>query len=512
MAIAGWAIAYVAYALWCTRRGEALPPDSMDYAEVTRSLLRGQGATIDHVIFNAHLFPRVRHPLEVHGLLVPMQLLPLFALFGPDGSLVRVPSIVFVGATAVLAFATARRLFGAVAGVVAAALVLCRDDFVYFSVLGADDVGAAFFGLLSLHCFSRTEPPARRAFVYATGLACALASLQKFTGFFLPLGFGALLLLDRREELATPSARRDWLVAALPTCAAFSFYVLRNVRAYGALGSPYGWLEWFGKDSFPAYFAYYPKPYSIISAWRKLGYPRVVALTFEQVRAVATFVITDPTFLVGLPALFWFVREKPRFAVGSLLYAAGIAFMVCVAHHLEPRYMAPLAPSCAVACGGVVERAFARASSLPETRRRWVTLSAALAFAAFTVAGVGRTSRMMREFGERMSGPKKCADALAFVHDSASPSEPVLTANSWYLAWETDRPAINAPTNGADALLAVARHYGARWVFTGAPVIGGLDLSAALRDGAVAQRLRPDLRFHGSECDVYRIDAEPRDR
>lgn len=502
VAVAVSAAAYVAFALWCTRSGEALPPDSIDYAEVTRSLLRGQGATIDHVIFNAHLFPRVRHALEVHGMLVPLELAPLFALFGPEGSLVRIPSIVLAGATGVLSFFTARRLFGTAAGLLAAALVLGRDDFVFFAILGADDVGAAFFGLLALYCFARTEPPARSRFVFATGIACALASLQKLTGPFLPLGLAALLVLRRRVELATAAARRDWLIAAVPVVIAFSLYVARNIAAYGELGSPYGWLEWFGKDSFPAYFAYYPEPFTILSAWRKLGYARVAAITLAQVRAVATLVLTDPVFAIGFPSMVWLVKRTPRFAIASLLYAAGILFMVCVAHHLEARYMAPLVPICAVACGGLAAHGLSRARA----RRTWLVRAFAVALTLFSAAGLVRAGRRMYGLGALMGGPKKCADALAFVREHATESEPVLTANSWYVAWETERPAINAPTNGAEALAAVARHYNARWLFTGAPVVGGADLAAAVGDAAVATRLHPELRFTGAECDVYRIE------
>jgi 4-amino-4-deoxy-L-arabinose transferase-like glycosyltransferase len=509
VAVAAWAAAYALFALWSTRGGEALPPDSMDYAEVTRSLLRGQGATIDHVIFNAHLFPRVRHALEVHGLLVPVQLLPLFALLGPEGHLVRIPSILLAAATGAVSFFTARRLFGTAAGIVAAALVLGRTDFVFFSVLGADDVGAAFLGLLAIHCFVRTEPPAGRLWIFATGLACALAILQKLTGPFLPVALAAVLVHRRRTELAA-NARRDWLLAALPVGVAFSLYVVRNVEAYGSLGSPYGWLEWFGKDSFPAYFAYYPEPFTILSAWRKLGYARIAALTVEQVRALVTFIVTDPVFALGLPALVWLVKRAPRFAVPSLLYGAGIGFMVCVAHHLEPRYLAPLTPICAVAIAGVAAHLVARADvALGEAHRGRVAVVVAVAVAALAGAAMVRTAKLMQELGLRMHAPKACADALDFVRRNASVSEPILTANSWYVAWETERPAINAPTNGPEALAAVARHYGARWIFTGAPVIGGLDLAAAVHDPAVVNRLRPELSFRGAECDVYRIDPAP---
>jgi hypothetical protein len=503
-------VAYITFALWSTRTGEALPPDSMDYAEATRSLLRGQGATIDHVIFNAHLFPRVRHALEVHGMLVPVQLLPLFALYGPEGHLIRIPSILLAGATGVLSFFTARRLFGTIAGVVAAALVLCRSDFAFFAVLGADDVGSAFFALLAIHCFVRAEPPARRTWIFATGFACALASLQKLTGPLLPVSLAVVLLYRRREELATARARREWLLAAVPVAVAFALYVVRNVEAYGALGSPYGWLEWFGKDSFPAYFAYYPQPFTILSAWRKLGYVRIAELTFEQLRAVATFVLTDPVFAVGLPSLVWLAKHRLRFALPSLLYAAGIGFMVCVAHHFEARYLAPLTPLCAVACGGLAAHLYIRVEgALAEAQRKRLFAVTAVAFAVSSAVGVVRTGKLMRELGLRMEAPRKCADALDFVRRNATPSEPTLTANSWYVAWETERPAINAPTNGPEALIAVARYYGARWIFTGVPVIGGLDLVAAVRDPDVVSRLRPELRFRGAECDVYRIDPAP---
>jgi Alg9-like mannosyltransferase family len=330
------------------------------------------------------------------------------------------------------------------------------------------------------------------------------------TGPVLPLALAAVVLLHRRSELAAASSRRNWFFAAIPVSVAFSLYVFRNVAAYGSLGSPYGWLEWFGKDSFPAYFAYYAKPFTILTAWQKLGYARVAELTVDQLRAVVTFVLGDPLFAVGVPSLVWLSRRTPRFALTSLLFGAGILFMVCIAHHLEARYLAPLTPLCAVAAGGLVAHALAwTRGRLSESRKQWPAIGGALVLVAFSVVAIVRTSVLVRGYGAQMAAPKKCADALDFVRRNASESEPVVTANSWYLSWETERPAINAPTNGPDALAAVVQHYGARWIFTGAAVIGGLDLVNALRDPAVVSRLHPSLRFDGAECDVYRIDPAP---
>src|SRR5262245_52456849 len=85
LVVIAWAVINVVFALSCARGGEALPPDSTDYAEAALALVRGQGASINHVAFHTFMFPAVRHPLEVHGLLAPYLIAPLFAIWGPAG-------------------------------------------------------------------------------------------------------------------------------------------------------------------------------------------------------------------------------------------------------------------------------------------------------------------------------------------------------------------------------------------------------------------------------------------
>jgi 4-amino-4-deoxy-L-arabinose transferase-like glycosyltransferase len=509
--VIAWAVIFVAVALWCTRRGEALPPDSTDYAEAALALVRGQGVTINHVAFHTFLFPAVRHPLEVHGLLVPLQIAPLFALFGPDGGLVRIPSIVFAGCIGLLVYVVGRRLAGAFAGSLAAVLILGRLDLVFVSVLGADDIGAALFGLLALYCFERSASGERR-WILATGLAATIAGLQKFTGLILPAAFAAYLVLGARREPTRPETRKNWLMAAIPVVVTVALYVHRNIRVYGTLGSPYGGVEWFGKRNFRDYFTYFPKPPTVSYAWAELGTDTVIALTVEQIRAVLLTILSEPVLFIGLPALVWLVWKKPRFAVGALLYIGGIVFIVCVPHHLEARYLAPLVPICAVSTGVLAESVATRfaAAVAPERRQRlWLVFGAAVA--AYGAFGAYRTFTAIRFLGAQMATAHEgCPDALEYLRRSSAEDEPVLTSNPWLIAWSGKRPAVNAPTNGAEALLTVARHYGVRWLFTGVPVIGAQDLDASVHDVRVAEGLHPVLEFHGATCDVYRVDPGTR--
>src|SRR6185436_4278256 len=68
-----------------------LPPDAANYGIVARSLLHGQGFTENVVPFHAGPFASVRHVPELHGLLQPVVLAPLFAVLGESPTVIRLP-------------------------------------------------------------------------------------------------------------------------------------------------------------------------------------------------------------------------------------------------------------------------------------------------------------------------------------------------------------------------------------------------------------------------------------
>src|SRR5215471_14433495 len=143
------ALGYVALvlALW---RYPVLGPDEVDYAAVARNLVWGKGYRLEMVASHAGLLPGVVNVPEWHGLLRPFEIAPFFALFGIRDEWVKVPSVLYAGGLGVVVFLLARRLAGSVAGYVAFLLVLARAVVVLFAVFGADDIGAAFWTVLTL--------------------------------------------------------------------------------------------------------------------------------------------------------------------------------------------------------------------------------------------------------------------------------------------------------------------------------------------------------------------------
>jgi 4-amino-4-deoxy-L-arabinose transferase-like glycosyltransferase len=505
LAAIGFALAYAACLLWLTRFGSVLPPDSIDYAEAARSLVRGEGDTINRVIFHTGLFSSIRHPLEVHGLLQPVLLAPLFWIWGPDGALVRVPSIVFAACLALFVFWTTRRLFGTFAASVAAVLTLSRTDLTFAALLGTDDVGHALFSYGALSCFAVGAQSRKRGWFMAAGLLGALSALEKFSGMVLPAVFGAVLLVS-------PGARRavglkNWLWTAVLLVPVALLYVYRNYRVYGTPSSPYGGIEWFGKDRFSAYFALYEKPPTTSEAWSALGIGRVMELITAELVELAQIVASDPMLIGGIVALLWLWRRSTVFALSALFYTGAVVVLVCVLHHVEERYLSGLVPLCATAVGAAAGTGLAWLETRVATAR-----IGALRAAAFAAAGIALLLACARPLGlawgvgrVAQTAKPQCSDMLGFVRSAVAPSASVLTGDPWLVAWHAERAAVNAPTNGSPALAKVVEHYRIDWAITGPATYGALDLGAALRAPELADELRPELVFDGVLCDVYRL-------
>lgn len=497
---------YATIVLWLTRRGAALPPDSTDYAEAARSLVRGQGDTVNRIVFHTGVFPGIRHPLEVHGLLQPPLIAVLFALWGPNGGLVRVPSVLFAAALLVVSFWGGRRLFGTVAGAFAAALLLTRGDVLLMSVFGSDDVGEALFAFGSLCSFTLGATTQGRGWFVAAGVLAGLASLEKVTGLVLVPAFALVMLLNRTARSA---GVRAWLWTAVPTALAFALYTYRNYRVYGHFGSPYGALAWFGKESFPQYFAFYEVPPKMSEVWSRLGGAKLLSLTVDQMAELGKGVAMDPVAMLGVLSLAVLARRHAIFVATVAIYTVGLVLLVCIGHHLEMRYLSPLLPVSGAAFGGTVAAGVTRAA---EARERWrfVRPLAWGAIAVLALAGAGITYVLSERLGVAMQRPGPCDDAARFVKATVDPSAVVMTSNPWFVTWETERASVNAPTNGDAALIQVVRIYKVAWAMTGGAAIGALDLDAALASPVLQSALRPERVFDGAACDVYRFrSSEP---
>jgi hypothetical protein len=505
-----WALALVTAASaivfgvsrYLTRGGVPLPPDSLEYAGVARSLVLGKGYTINLVEIHPGLLPGVRHLHELHGLLEPLLLAPLFWLDGASAPSVNVPGLLFVALLALVTFGIARRARGDVAGLLAAGMVLVDGDIAFDAALGGDDVGWALFSTLSLLCFLRTEHDSRARAALSVGIAAALATLQKVSGAVLPVVFVAMLL-------GSPGPLRvkvrRWLFIAGPVAAAVAMYAVRNVALHGGVGFRYSALDWLSKVDPRAYFAYYPVQPTVGDAWRTLGTGKLLRLIGQQVLTLGSVVAASPLFFVGgLGGLVYSWRDDRALALFGLTYSLVLAVVVCAVYHVEARYLLALHPVffTAIACL-IVDATRRLAETLPRAAHAsFRVLVCALALASFGY-GLSRIDALERAMADAFRGAHVCDDAIAFIRARTGKEEPILTSSPWFVAWATERPAVNVPTNPEGALSVVARHYGARWALTGLPSYGTADVDAAL--SREARTLRPERVFDGPECDVYRL-------
>jgi hypothetical protein len=73
--------------------------------------------------------------------------------------------------------------------------------------------------------------------------------------------------------------------------------------------------------------------------------------------------------------------------------------------------------------------------------------------------------------------------------------------------WFTERPSVMVPTNGADAVSTVVRHYDVRWAIDGMQGFGTTDVEEALSTPPLASvTIKPSLVFAGEQCKLYRLN------
>jgi 4-amino-4-deoxy-L-arabinose transferase-like glycosyltransferase len=497
---------YLVVTLWLTRGAVPLPPDTVQYAEVARSLVRGLGYTINMVVFHPGYYPQVRHIPEMHGLLQPLLVAPLFLVFGPIGALSRVPGLVFVAALAVVCFRLARTLFGTLAGVLAAAWILGSASFLFMAILGADDVGAALFSTVAVLGFVEALETQRASWLLVAGLAAGAATLEKFTGIVLPFVLGAAIV-------AVPSARarigvRGWGLLAAPAFGAAALYCLRNYLVHGGLGFRFGAIDWASKDAPGAYFAFYDRVPSLLGVWAKLGSRRVLELVLEQVKLLAAGSREAPVSMLGGPlALLWCIRRRPAFAALGVAYTAAMLFVVCVVYHVEMRYLSVLQPLFAVAVAGACSALVHQV--LEVTPSPWhARVKVAGALAALLLFGRALSHSLDIEGRTVRPGPTRhaCEGTTEFIRAHVEAKDVVLTANPWLVAWDLNRAAVNMPTNYERSLVGVIRHYGAAYALVGSPTTGAADVRAALlwlvRSGAP---FHPELAYDEGDCALYSL-------
>ena len=447
-------------ALLAVSRDARLPPDAASYGVIARNLARGDGYTESFVPFHPGPYESVRHLPDLHGLLTPVLLAPLFALQGgASAAAVRVPAVLAVPGIALVVFALARRLFGATPAFLAALLVLASPSLVLYAILATDDTGFALLATAMIALLAVAMHERRPGLLGGAGLLAGVAILEKPTGVFLPaLGLVALLLLRRSTRVSAGA------VAALllPPVLAFGVYVLRNQLAHGSPDFRFGGLEWIWKDSgFEGMMALYERAPSTLETVQRLGLARVLEITrvqFEEfaratfrLRPVVATGLRDlgtaavPAFLPALALLLlpWLARRTPPLVALVLGAFVAAPLVICTLWHPEPRYFALFIPLSALVLAGTVGG----------TAAGRVAMAGLVLVSAVGAVAVARTYPRTPH--------QACAPLLLELAATQRPGR-ILTLDPWLAAWIADREAVMIPSGDLHAIATVARRYDTR--------------------------------------------------
>jgi hypothetical protein len=499
-----------------------VPPDTAHYAVVARNLLRGDGYTESVVPFHPGAFTSVRHVPEMHGLLRPIVLVPLLALLGTEPIVLRIPGLAYVALTGLVVFCWGRRVFGREAGLLACALTLLNVNLLWFALLGADDIGFAFFFTASLALLHAGMTGGTDRCFLAAGVLGALAMLEKLSGFILVAVFLTPVLFLRAD---TPRriARRVALLLG-PFAMALVVYLARNYVAYGSLQFRFGALNWIGRvEGHEGWSRVFERAPFLFETWRALGWSHVAAMAETEllrfasavlrfqplVTANAATTLMVPAFLplLGLCGIPLFGRRIPRMTALFVAALLGSLGFICLFYTALIRYFSMLIPLFALWASGVL--AAGARSQRPGrlgTFLRVGSTAAAGLILAMSAAAFVTAERAIASVPDVTA----CRSATAWMATGTRPGDRIMAFDPWFVAWATDREAIMIPSGGLDAIGTIARRYDAHWmlgqqvqirprtsheVFGLAEDPGGLQVQTWFDDGA---------------CRVYRLDwAEP---
>jgi len=498
--------AWLAVAVHGTSGVVLMTPDTAQYAITARSIVRGEGYTINMIRFFPGLYDSVSHVPELHGLLRPIALAALFRVAGVDGTLVRIPGLAYVALAAFVAFVFARRVFGEVAGFLACLMTLANWTTLLWACSGTDDTGFAFFFLCSMYFLYLGLSERRDAQFALAGTCAGFALLEKLSGLVIPgIFLGAILVLARDAPWRTALRWATYLM--LPFALCFSLYMVRNYAAYGGLMFRLGALHWLIKPGGMHAFwvQFYDKPPDFFEVLASIGRKEVMLILFRELLAFLSLVFLPEVpvggnlnqlgwSLLSIPVILW---RHTRFTGIALLSLLGFTLFVCGFHHVEVRYFVPLIPLFAVAAAGAIET-FVRGVGFGWMRSasRAAAVAVALTIALWAALVTYNNLQAHRWQIFRDSGP--CRDATDWIKQNTERDERILTVDPGWLSWTCDRPAIMIPGSRAD-VLRVARHYDARlWIRS--PAIARVNV-----DKLLGGYIQADLLFDGNECDVYRL-------
>jgi hypothetical protein len=498
--------------LLVTRGFTHVPPDAAHYGIIARHLLRGEGYVESVIGFHPATYESVRHIPELHGLLRPFALVPWVAILGAGPVAIRMPGLLYTALAGLVVFWWGGRLFGPVAALLACALTLLNANLLFYGLLGADDVGFAFYFTAMLATLDWALATGRdRGFLLA-GCLGGLALLEKGAGLFFP----AVFLVSALRLRDTPPRRVGRWLALLfvPLMGALGIYLARNWLAYGSLQFRFAVLNWVWKlEGFEGWTQVFDRTPPLLEMLDRLGWDRVAQVVWTQVRRFVALIVrvrplaeadplgtlTAPAFLpvlalLGLPLV---ARRVPITAWLVAASVAGSATFICLLYSAEVRYFSMLVPAVALVVAGLVA---AGAGSDVRAVRLGSVAGAALVLVLATVA-YGRTVRTLVTF----PGLDPCPVAVRWIAAHTPADARILTFNPWFVGWAADREAIMTPSGGVDQIVRIARRYDVRWLLA-ERTSSRPRTSEVVMQLPGAESLRVSTEFEAGGCRVYRLE------
>ena len=523
LAISVACAAFFVLSLMATPGGVPPASDSQHYADIARNLLRGNGFEVDFIEYHLGLRPGVRHVPEHHGILRPITLVPLFAIFGTDSALLRVPGLAYRALSGLVGFFLARRLFGTAAGVVAVVVILGDGLLSVTALNGSDDTGFAFFCLCAVGALERGLRGGREAWFALGGLAAGFAVLEKQIGVFLP----AILLVPLLGAWRAPrvvALRRAGLAMA-PFSLCLALYLVRNQLSYGSPGFRLYPLHLiFSMAGYEGVYRLYPETLRPGEVLDWVGRANVVTFVARQLGVFARdvvglplpgtrggFGISNLVIALGFASVALLVRARPAYCLLCASCTAGAVAFVSGMWHIDIRFFAFLVPLLAVALAGALTWGVRGVGS---GWQRWSLRAAALlaGLAVLAPSGVSIARTLVAAISAPAAAPPAslCADALAWLRSHSAAEDRVVSLDPWSVAWDADRFGIMAPAGGVGPIETVVRHYDARFLLD-RRFPQREETRRALRAFAAnpPADLQTELVFDGAHCDVIALHRVP---
>ncbi len=422
-------------------------PDACDYAQLGRQLALGAGHTSQQTFpyvlswLAAHGFPTTEPwPNVTRFVLPPLERAISFRLFGVSDFAAVFPEALFFSATALACYSLARRLAGPIAGFAAAMMVMASPTMLHYALSGLSETGAAWFlvaiGAVLVRTLETGDAAPRRAWILALmlGALCGLAFLQRSNLALCLVAALAIFLVQARQHhvrtrlalagasciaaalVALPWLLRNWLAFGSPT---LSLTVDRNV-ALALLGSdPFDGFALVDSARIVAEHRaevlHHLGPSWLIDNWRDLF--------GSDLRMFVPAFLATPLLPMTREG-----RALRRYAwiVVVLTWILSAPLVI----HTTARYYTPFAPLVVlVVCCGVTT-----AIMRVHPSARWLVYIATLVVAVMWINGSTAANIPRRD--------ARLALWDAMIDENVAPGSIVGSDQSWYVAWQADRPAV----------------------------------------------------------------------